>query len=69
MKTINILYEIIYTLLIVFSELLISAIFLSISIAIPMILAYAVVNNGHHIFDPTVALVFAAGLVVLISIE
>jgi hypothetical protein len=53
----------------VFFELLIAGCFLSICIAIPMFMSYAVVNNGHHIFDPLVALVFSAGFVALISIE
>jgi hypothetical protein len=69
MKTIIIFCELVYTLLIIFFELLLIGCFLSICIAIPMLLSYAVVNNGHHIFDPIVALVFGAGLVAIISIE
>jgi hypothetical protein len=69
MKTIAALCEVVYTLFIVFFELLIAGCFLSICIAIPMVVSYAVVNNGHHIFNPVVALVFAAGFVALISIE
>jgi ABC-type proline/glycine betaine transport system permease subunit len=69
MKTIATLLDVAYTLVIVFFELLIVGIFLSICIAIPMGISYAIVNNGNHIFDPVVALVIAAGLVALISIE
>jgi hypothetical protein len=69
MKILSLLYDAVYLLFIGFFELLFAGIILVVCISIPIVLSYAVVNNGHHIFDPVVALVFAAGLVVLISIE
>jgi hypothetical protein len=69
MKILSVLYDIVYTTFMGFFELLFAGILLAVCISIPIVLSYAVVNNGHHIFDPVVALVFAVGLVVLISIE
>ena len=69
MKILSIIYDIVYNMFVGFFELLSAAIVICIVISIPIILSYAVVNNGHHIFDPVVALVFGAGLVAIISIE
>jgi hypothetical protein len=69
MKILSVLYDIVCTTFMGFFELLFAGIILVICILIPIVLSYAVVNNGNHIMDPSVALVIGAGLITIISKE
>jgi hypothetical protein len=69
MAAITIIIDAIYTIWMVFFELLLAGIFICFCLVVPLLLSYALVNNGHHIMDPSVALVIGAGLITIISKE
>jgi len=65
MKSIFLIYEIVYLFASVIFELLFIGVILGILVSIPMIVTFLVVNNGHHIMDPLVALLFLAAMIAL----
>jgi hypothetical protein len=65
MKSIFLIYEIVYLFASVTFELLFIGVILGICVSIPMIVTFLVVNNGHHIMDPLVALLFLGAMIAL----
>ena len=65
MKSIFLIYEIVYLFASVIFELLFIGVILGICVSIPMIVTFLVVNNGHHIMDPLVALLFLGAMIAL----
>jgi hypothetical protein len=65
MKSIFLIYEIVYLFASVIFELLFIGVIFGILVSMPMIVTFLVVNNGHHIMDPLVALVFLGAMIAL----
>jgi hypothetical protein len=65
MKSIFLIYEIVYLFASVIFELLFIGVILGILVSLPMIVTFLVVNNGHHIMDPLLALVFLGAMIAL----